>query len=86
MELLKKIKYNKLFKKINNINATDTCNLVKKNGYSAKINETENKISTDHDHNKHITTQGFAKDLTSESLACKCDIPEIIDFDNKLKR
>ena len=30
--------------------------LVKKTGYNTKISEIENKITTDHDHDKYITT------------------------------
>ena len=71
-------------------------NLVKNTGYSTKINKIENKISTDHDHGKCITTQDFNK-LTSENLtarlkqanlASKSDIVRFVkktDFDNKLK-
>ena len=32
-------------------------NLVKKTDYNTKISEIENKITTDHDHDKYITTQ-----------------------------
>ena len=48
--VVKKTKYNELVKNVNNSNTTDTINLVKKNDYSTKINETENKVTTDHDH------------------------------------
>ena len=40
-------------------------NLIKKTEYNTKISETENKITTDHDHDKYITTQEFNK-FTSE--------------------
>ena len=40
-------------------------NLVKKTDYNTKIGEAGNKIATDHDHDKYITTQEFNK-LTSE--------------------
>ena len=40
-------------------------NLVKKTDYNTKISEIENKITTDHDHDKYITTQEFNK-LASE--------------------
>ena len=40
-------------------------NLVKKTDYNTKISEIENKITTDHDHDKYITTQEFNK-FTSE--------------------
>ena len=71
-------------------------NLVKKTNYNTKISEIENKITTDHDHDKYITTQEFNK-LTSEkftarlaqaNLASKNDIANFVkktDFDNKLK-
>ena len=50
------------FKKVNNINPPDTSDLVKKKtDYNAKINEIKNKIITDHDHDKYITTQEFNK-------------------------
>ena len=40
-------------------------NLVKKTDYNTKIGEAGNKIATDHDHDKYITTQEF-NNLTSE--------------------
>ena len=36
------------------ISKTDTRNLVKKTDYNKKTNEIENKIATDHDHDKYI--------------------------------
>ena len=45
-------------------------NLVKKTDYNTKISETENKITTDHDHDKYITTQEFNK-LTAESYTAR---------------
>ena len=36
-------------------------NLVKKTDYNTKIGEIENKITTDHDHDKYITTKEFNK-------------------------
>ena len=42
-------------------------NLEQKTDYNTKISEVENKISTDHDHDKYITTQEFDR-LTSEIL------------------
>ena len=45
-------------------------NLVKKTNYNTKINETENKISIDHDHDKYITTHEFNK-LTSENFTAR---------------
>ena len=73
-------------------------NLVKKTAdYNTKIIEIEDKIVTDHDHDKYIATQEFNK-FTSEnltarlkqaSLASKSDIANFVkkptDFDNKLK-
>ena len=41
--------------------------VVKKTGYNTKISETENKIGSDHDHDKYITTQELNK-LTSEQF------------------
>ena len=54
-EVLKKTEYNELVKKVNNINTTDTSDLVKKTNYNTKINEIEKKIS-DNNHEKYITT------------------------------
>ena len=71
-------------------------NLVKNTEYNTKFREIENKITTDHDHDKYITTQELNK-LTSENLnarlkqanlASKNDIANFIkkaDFDDKLK-
>ena len=56
-------------KKVNNINITDTRGLVKKTDYNTKINEIEKK-STDHDHDKYITTQEFNK-LTSDNFTVR---------------
>ena len=36
-------------------------NLVKKTDYKTKIGETEKKITTDHNHDKYITTKEFNK-------------------------
>ena len=38
---------------------SNVSNLVKKIDYNTKIIEIENKITTDHDHDKYITTQEF---------------------------
>ena len=71
-------------------------NLVEKTYYNEKISEIENKITTDHNHDKHITTQKFNK-LTTENftarlkqpkLASKINISNFLketDFDSKLK-
>ena len=45
-------------------------NFVKKTDYNTKISETENKIATDHDHDKYIIAQGFNK-LTSENFTAR---------------
>ena len=39
-------------------------NLVKKTAHNTKINEIKNKVTTEHDHDKYVTTQEFNK-LTS---------------------
>ena len=71
-------------------------NLNWKTGYSTKISEIENKITTCHDHDKYITTQDINK-LTSESftarlkqkkLASKNGIANFVketNFDGKLR-
>ena len=41
-----------------------------KTDYNTKISQIENKITIDHDHNKHITTQECNK-LTSESFTTR---------------
>ena len=51
--------------KIPNVN-----NLVKKTDFNKKINKIENKITTDHDHNKYIVTQKFSK-LPSENVSAR---------------
>ena len=38
---------------------TNFSNAVKKTDYKTKFIETENKIITDHDHDRYITTQEF---------------------------
>ena len=42
-------------------------NLVKKSDYNTKICEIENNITTDHHHDKYITTEEFNK-LTAENF------------------
>ena len=70
-------------------------NLIKKTNYNTKISEIENKINTDHDHDKYITTQEFNKltlecftaRLKQSNLASKGDIANFVkktNFDNKL--
>ena len=52
-------------------NIPNVSNLVKKkNQYYKKISESENKVTTDHDHNKYITTQEFKK-LTAENFTAR---------------
>ena len=45
-------------------------NLVNKTDCNTKISEIENKIATDHDHDKYVTTQEFNK-LTAESFTAR---------------
>ena len=64
--------------------------------YNTKISEIEDKITTDHDHDKYIITPEF-NELTSENvsarlaqanLTSKSDIANFIkktDFDDKIK-
>ena len=71
-------------------------NLVEKTYYNEKISEIENKITTDHNHDKHITTQKFNK-LTTENFSARLKQPKLAskinisnflketDFDSKLK-
>ena len=71
-------------------------NVAQKTDYNTKISEIENKINTDHDHDKYITTQVFTR-LRSENftarlrqanLASKNDIANFVkktSFDEKLK-
>ena len=71
---------------------SDVSNLIKK----IAISETENKITTDHDHDGFIITQKLNK-LTSESINAKlakvnlasknnnANFVNKTDFDNKLK-
>ena len=68
----------------------------KKTDYNTKISELENKVTTDHDHDKYFTTQEFNR-LTSEkftarlkraNLASKNDIANFVKktgFHEKLK-
>ena len=56
-EVAKKTDFNELVnKKVNNINPTDTSDLVKKTDCNTKVSEIKKKI-TDHNHDKYITTQ-----------------------------
>ena len=61
-------------------------NLVKKTNYNTNISEIENKITTDHDHDKYITTHEFNKvtaenftlRLAQANLASKSDIANFV--------
>ena len=75
-------------KKVNNIDTTDTSDLLKKFAYNTKINKIEKKI-TYHNHDKYITAQEFNK-LTAEkyaarlkqaNLASKTDIADFVKKD-----
>ena len=92
-EVVKKTVYDKLIKKVNVIQTSDTSNLVQKADYNGNIPEIEKKIF-DHDHGKYITTQefnkltavDFAARLAKVKLATKADIADIVkktDFDEK---
>ena len=45
----------------------DVSNLVRKTNYNTKISYIKNKVTTDHGHDKYITTTEFNK-LTSENF------------------
>ena len=56
----------------------------KKTDYNTKISEIVNKITTDYDHDKYITTQEF-NNLTSENVTAKlkqADLASKSDFAN----
>ena len=56
-EVVEKIEYNEIVRKVSAIQITDTGDLVKETDSSTKIIDIEKKV-TDHDHsNKYITTQ-----------------------------
>ena len=94
-DVLRKTEYDELVENVNNINTADDSDLVKKADYKTNINEMKKK-TTDHIHDKYITTQEFNK-LTSEkftarlkqaNLVCKSHIACFVkktDFDDKLK-
>ena len=56
-------------------------NLVKKTDYNTKISEFKNKITTDHDHDKYITTQEFDK-LTSENFTARLVQANLVSENN----
>ena len=58
---------------------SNVSNLVKKTDYNKKITEIENKIATDHDHDKCITTQEFNK-LTSENFIARLKQAKVISL------
>ena len=72
------------------IKTSNVSNLVKKKtAYQINISQIKNKITTDHDHDKYITTEEFTK-LTSNSFTArhKQEIGNFVnktDSDNKLK-
>ena len=62
--------------------------MVIKTDYNTKISEIENKIVTDHDHDKHITTQEFNK-LTSENVTAwlaQANLARKINIANFIKK
>ena len=61
---------------------------LRKTDYKTKISQTENKVTTDHDYDKYITTQEFNK-LTSEKFPAKlrqANLGNKIDITNFVKR
>ena len=88
-------KINEVKGKIPNITNLATATAVATVENNTKISEIENKIATDHNHKKYITTQEFNKltenfnaRLKKANLASKNDISKVIkkiDFDKKLK-
>ena len=60
----------------------------KKTDYNTKMSEIENKITTDHGHDRYIATQGFNK-LTTESFTARlaqANFVNINDIANFVKR
>ena len=64
-DVVKETKYDKLVKKVNAIQTSDTSNLVKRNDYDTKISEVEKKV-LDHDHAKYFFTHDFNEISTSK--------------------
>ena len=61
---------------------------MKKADYNIKLSEIENKITTDHDHDKYITTQEFNKSTLEDSIA-RLKQPNLVsksDIANFLKK
>ena len=56
-------------------------NLVEKTDYRTKISEIENKITTDHDHDKYVTTQEFNK-LTPENFTARLAQVNLVSISN----
>ena len=60
----------------------------KRADYNTKISEIENKITTNHDHDKYITTQEFNK-LTSENFTARLKLANLArksDISNSVKK
>ena len=71
MILLKKTEYDKLVKKVNIIQTTDTSTLVKKLSMTEKLVKSE-KIADYSHSNKYITTSGFGQNKCNrKKLCCK---------------
>ena len=54
--VVKKTEYDELVKKVKNIKTAVASDLVEKIDYNIKVNEIENKINIDHDHDKYVTS------------------------------
>ena len=69
-------------------NIPNVSNFVKKTDKNTKISEIENKVTTDHDHDRHITTQEFNK-LTPEYFTARikqANLASKRDFANLVKK
>ena len=80
--------YNEFAKNINNISTTDSSDLVKKTGDNTKINKTENKIVTNHNHDKNIlllknliNIKKFYCQIRKRNLASNNDISILVKKD-----
>ena len=51
-------------------NKISNVSLVKKTGYNTKLSGTENKITTDHDHDKYFASHKF-NELTSQNFTAR---------------
>ena len=74
-EVVKKTVYDKLVKKVNAIQNTDTINSVKNAHSNTKTAEIKNKI-LDHDYDEYIPIQEF-NNLTAQSFCCKISTSKI---------